>query len=212
MVRKTKDQALETREKILEAATEIFVSKGVAGASLDNIAEKAGVTRGIAEKAGVTRGAIYWHFKNKMDIFEALHEQMHRPLMETVLQDLEKDHPEPLKQLEELCVSMLLDIQRNPQKKRILEIFLVKCDYAGDMECYQQWHNEKKAECFSLCAGYIEKAKAKGRLPGDLDAELITLAISCYMTGIAAEYLRWPDKFDMEKQAPLLIAQFFKGL
>lgn len=65
MARKTKEEALETRNRILEAAVEVFLEKGVSQAGLEV----------IAEKAGVTRGAVYWHFKNKADIFEALQDR-----------------------------------------------------------------------------------------------------------------------------------------
>ena len=62
MVRRTKDAALETRAHILDTAEEVFQKKGVSSTSLDD----------IARAAGVTRGAIYWHFKNKADLFDAL--------------------------------------------------------------------------------------------------------------------------------------------
>ncbi len=58
VARKTKEDAEETKDSILEAATKVFMDKGFSNASLEQ----------IAKKAGVTRGAIYWHFKNKMDI------------------------------------------------------------------------------------------------------------------------------------------------
>ena len=62
MARRTKEEALETRGRILDAAEAVFHEKGVAHASLAE----------IAETAGVTRGAIYWHFKDKADLFHAM--------------------------------------------------------------------------------------------------------------------------------------------
>ena len=56
-MRKTKQEALQTRNNLLEAALIVFYDRGVAQASLDE----------IAKTAGVTRGALYWHFKNKED-------------------------------------------------------------------------------------------------------------------------------------------------
>ena len=108
MAKKTKEEAQETRQSILEAAVEVFTAKGVAGATLHE----------IAETAGVTRGAIYWHFRNKLDVFAALQEQLHSSVMDTVLADLERDHPHPLKQLEQLCVALLRDLETNTTKTR----------------------------------------------------------------------------------------------
>ena len=61
MVRRTKEEALETRSKILEAAEQAFYERGVARTTLAD----------IATLAGVTRGAIYWHFSNKAEIGRA---------------------------------------------------------------------------------------------------------------------------------------------
>src|SRR5690606_10590111 len=62
MARRTKAEAMETREQILDAAELVFHRKGVSCTSLND----------IAAEAGVTRGAIYWHFKNKHDVFIAM--------------------------------------------------------------------------------------------------------------------------------------------
>jgi TetR/AcrR family acrAB operon transcriptional repressor len=55
MARATKEEALETRNRIIDAAEEVMFARGVAQTSLAD----------VADAAGVTRGAIYWHFKNK---------------------------------------------------------------------------------------------------------------------------------------------------
>ena len=59
VARRTKDEAVETRNQILDAAERIFSERGVSRTSLTD----------IAEAAEVTRGAIYWHFKDKADLF-----------------------------------------------------------------------------------------------------------------------------------------------
>jgi AcrR family transcriptional regulator len=201
MVRRTKEDAQETRESILEAASAIFVKKGVAKASLEE----------IAQEAGVTRGAVYWHFKNKVDIFQALHDQLHIPLTDMILQDLEKEHPNPLKQLEELCVELLIDLERNVQKKRILTIFFLKCDYSGEMEDILRKQNAQKAESFGLFTRYFERAQSKGYLSHETEPKILTLSLFCYLTGIAQEYIRNMGCFSLEKQAPVMMKQFFAG-
>nr|ADO32809.1 truncated multiple transferable resistance repressor [Neisseria gonorrhoeae] len=70
-MRKTKTEALKTKEHLMLAALETFYRKGIARTSLNE----------IAQTAGVTRGALYWHFKNKEDLFDALfHLRRHRKL------------------------------------------------------------------------------------------------------------------------------------
>jgi len=58
MKRNEKD-TLQTREKLLSAALKVFTAKGFAATRLQD----------IANEAGMTRGAVYWHFKNKIEIF-----------------------------------------------------------------------------------------------------------------------------------------------
>ena len=62
MARRTKLEAEQTRHAILDAAERIFYAHGVTRTSLEE----------IAKHAGVTRGAVYWHFKDKIELCEAM--------------------------------------------------------------------------------------------------------------------------------------------
>ena len=55
MVRKTKEEAEQTRKELIQAARRVFHQCGVSRSTLEK----------IAKAAGVTRGAVYWHFKDK---------------------------------------------------------------------------------------------------------------------------------------------------
>lgn len=202
MVRKTKEEAQETRSNILIAAGDVFWEKGVAGGSLEN----------IAERAGVTRGAIYWHFKNKCDLFSALHDELHRSLLEIILRDMETEHPEPLRQLEQLCVALLHNLASDPHKRKVLSIFLLRCDYSGDMQAFLDQQNAQKAKSAELFNRYFQRAIEKGHLESTSDPHILTLSLFCYLTGIVHEYIRNDALFTMEEQAPQLIGQFFRGL
>jgi AcrR family transcriptional regulator len=60
-------EAMGTRERILEVATELFTEKGYDKTSL----------REIAERLGFTKAALYYHFESKEDILLALHMRLH---------------------------------------------------------------------------------------------------------------------------------------
>ncbi len=62
---------------------------------------------------GSARGCFQPLTENKTQIFDALHERLHRPFVDMILEDLEKDHPEPLVQLRDLCIKILLDLEQN---------------------------------------------------------------------------------------------------
>ena len=58
-MRRTKEDAEQTREDIFRSGIKVFARKGYAATTMND----------IAREAGVTRGAIYWHFKNKEDFY-----------------------------------------------------------------------------------------------------------------------------------------------
>src|SRR5690606_41278730 len=70
VARRTKAEAEATREAILDAAEEVFIENGVSRATLEQ----------IARRAGVTRGAVYWHFKDKNDLFTAMINRVRLPM------------------------------------------------------------------------------------------------------------------------------------
>ena len=70
MARRTKHEAQATRSLILDTAELVFEQRGASGSSLHE----------IARAAGLTRGAIYWHFKDKAALFDAMMERAHMPL------------------------------------------------------------------------------------------------------------------------------------
>ena len=58
---------VNTRERILDVALDLFIEQGFDGTSL----------RQIAEQLGVTKAALYYHFTSKDDILMALHMRLH---------------------------------------------------------------------------------------------------------------------------------------
>lgn len=67
-MRRTKEEALQTREKILMSALDILSKKSYANASVSE----------IVENVGLSKGAFYWHFRNKNDLLVQLVEGMCR--------------------------------------------------------------------------------------------------------------------------------------
>ncbi|KMY32730.1 TetR/AcrR family transcriptional regulator [Lysinibacillus xylanilyticus] len=64
-------EAMERRNEILDAADELFGQKGFDGTS----------TNDILEKVGIARGTLYYHFKSKEDIMDALIERYNTQIL-----------------------------------------------------------------------------------------------------------------------------------
>lgn len=70
-VGRREEKKAETRAKLLDAAAKVFARRGLAAASLDE----------IAEEAGLTKGAVYSNFESKEDLVNALlHARLDEPL------------------------------------------------------------------------------------------------------------------------------------
>ena len=92
MVRRTKKDAELTRQSIINAAREVFLVRGVSRTTMDH----------IATQANVTRGAIYWHFNNKKELFDAMRQQVFLPLIDRMDDTLlVEDSENPLARIED---------------------------------------------------------------------------------------------------------------
>lgn len=78
-----------TQERILVAATELFVSGGYERTTMAD----------IAERAGVSRATVFWHFSEKASLFRESFSRLLAPFRESLEQDF--DDVAPRKRLEE---------------------------------------------------------------------------------------------------------------
>jgi TetR/AcrR family acrAB operon transcriptional repressor len=191
MVRRTKEEAEETRQSILDAAEHLFHERGVSRTSLAD----------IASAAGVTRGAIYWHFENKVDLFQAMLERLHLPLEELAPASEREDEPNPLGHTRELLVRLLRNIELDPQTRRIQEILAHKCEYTDDLGDLRQKMQALHVECDERIEKSLRNAVSKGQLPADLDCRRATLCLHGYVHGLQANWLLAPGGDSLAAQA-----------
>ena len=89
MPRRTKEDALKTRQLLIESAIQQFALRGVTSTTLAD----------IADAAGVTRGAVYWHFASKAELFNEMWQQQ-LPLRDLLQHEFNlKDDQDPLSTL-----------------------------------------------------------------------------------------------------------------
>ncbi|HSC82501.1 MAG TPA: TetR family transcriptional regulator, partial [Pseudomonas sp.] len=173
MARRTKEEAAETRVQILDAAERVFHDKGVSRASLAE----------IAASAGVSRGAIYWHFANKVDLFQAMLERMHLPLEELARASENEDETNPLGHMRELLVRLLQRVELDPQSRRIGEILHYKCEYSDDLGDLRQQMHSVHLDCNERITRSLRNAVSKAQLPNDLDCPRAAVCVHAYIEG-----------------------------
>jgi len=202
MARRTKEEALETRSRILDAAEQVFHAKGVSSASLEE----------IAATAEVTRGAIYWHFKDKAELFDAMMQRVVLPAEDFLEQAGEQVKGNPLELLRQATVSVLMRCARDERTRRIFEIAYNKCEYVGDAAAVRDRHIASQNQCLkSIEAGFRECVKA-GQLAADVSPRVAAIGAMSLVSGLIANYVLDPDSLPLKRHAVALVDIYFRGL
>jgi TetR/AcrR family acrAB operon transcriptional repressor len=202
MARRTKSEALETRSRILDAAERVFHEKGVANGSLEE----------IAAAAEVTRGAIYWHFKDKAELFDAMMQRVVLPAEDLLEQAGETVKSDPLELLRQATVSVLMRTARDERTQRIFEIAYLKCEYVGDAACVRERHVASQNQCLkSIEAGFRSCVKA-GQLAPDVSPRVAAIGAMSLVSGLIANYVLDPASFPLKRHAEALVDIYFRGL
>lgn len=191
MVRRTKEEALETRSQILEAAERAFFERGVARTTLAD----------IATLAGVTRGAIYWHFSNKADLLQAMLDTLHEPLEELARASENEEELDPLGCVRKLLIQLFQQVALDLKTRRINEILFHKCELTDEMCDLRQQRREVSLECNKRITLALRNAMRRGQLPEDLDPERAAVAVHAYFDGILYQWLLVPESFALADEA-----------
>lgn len=99
-----------TTRRLLEFAREEFAAQGYDGASVDR----------IAERAGLTKGAVYYHFGSKPGFFRAVFEQTEIELVERI-EARALSFEDPLEGVIRGC-EVFVDVAADPEFSRIILI------------------------------------------------------------------------------------------
>lgn len=195
MARSTKLEALETRNRILDAAERVFHTRGVSHSSLED----------VAQAAQVTRGAIYWHFKNKSDLFEAMLARVKLPMEAMVEAGGDARQPDPLGQLRSALVFVLREIALNPQSRIVFEIMFLKCELVEVTDPLWVRRQEGARRAQDNLQRIVRNAVAREQLPADLDAPLACTALRAMMGGLISNWVFMPGQFDLALEAGRLV-------
>lgn len=203
MPRRTKAEADQTRNALLDAAERLFQAQGVSRTSLQD----------IAQAAGATRGAIYWHFKDKADLFNAMMERVTLPLEQAGL-DTEPDDTAAIR-LERLLLVVrkaLHDTVHHLQTRRVFDIATHKVELTGELEAVAHLRQESlRQSCLCMSQTLAALAAEQGRsLP--MPADAAGVGLFALIDGLIGSWLLSPDGFDLELAGQLTITNYLRGL
>jgi TetR/AcrR family acrAB operon transcriptional repressor len=189
MARRSRKESLETRERLLDAALEVFQARGVSRPSLSD----------IAVRAGVTRGAIYVHFANKADLFSALLDRTLLP--PEALSAWNPCAGTPLERLHASCVFLLRQTALDPHWTTMFDIVFHKCEKLEENGAIVQRLRRAREEGMGNLARLAREAVAEGELPADLDVDLAIGLLHSSLIGTMSQWLLHRTGVDLATQA-----------
>ncbi|MNC10581.1 putative acrEF/envCD operon repressor [compost metagenome] len=191
MARKTKADALKTRQHLINVAITLFAKNGVSTTTLAD----------IADAAGMTRGAIYWHFDSKVSLFNEIWNIQSCIALE-IRRKLKIQNPDnDLKLLREIIIETLKFISTDRRQHELLQILYHTCEFNGEMYSEREireryWFNRERMKKL------LRNCISKGQIPVNTNVELAITIIHGYLSGIVKNWLMQPENLNLYEQAP----------
>jgi AcrR family transcriptional regulator len=148
-----------TRDRILQAALEIFAEKGYHRALVDD----------IVRASRTSKGAVYHHFPNKEALFLALVDEFSARLAEGMAAAIGNAHGA----LGKVQAALTAGLETFSRHRDLARILLLESASLGP--AYQSKRLEVHERFASLIQAYLDDAVAEGSIP-PLDTRVATLA------------------------------------
>lgn len=201
MARKTKEDAEVTRQNLLSAALKVFSRQGYAAARLED----------IAEEAGVTRGAIYWHFKNKADLYNILVGETLGGIQSVVDRAVRQGGT-----FLEIQRRVMIYITTLPEVdevyRAVMELTILKTGYEPELQEGLRAKNEAARQVEEELAGYFRMGIAIGEVRAELDPVIAARSMMAYMNGILLNWLMDQQAFSLRECVPALVDIYIRGI
>ncbi len=179
------ERAAETREKVLDAATEVFAARGYASTRVED----------LVERAQISRRTLYEHFGSVDAILEEVYERAVRISFTTVLQKL-MGVTDPIDRVAVGITAYYEMIRDNAAAARVVfEVYRT----AGDAQAARYELNTTRYA--TLMLEFLTQAFAAGRL-GRMPDETSVYALTKGLDAVAIRALQRKEHADLPQVAP----------
>jgi AcrR family transcriptional regulator len=162
MARKTKAEAAITRRRILKASLDLFAEKGYERATLDD----------VARRIRLTKGAVYWHFKSKPELLEALVADMTVRHAEELGRSLAE--PDSLDALRDHLVRRARFVTDTPDNSKFFRIMMRLNWAAARFAPVKRRLHQLETGIFAVIGRTLDRLNARGELRGGVDVPVMT--------------------------------------
>ncbi|MEE1756578.1 ScbR family autoregulator-binding transcription factor [Streptomyces sp. SP18CS02] len=181
------DRAVRTRRMILEAAALVFDERGYEAATITE----------VFERAGLTKGALYFHFPSKEDLARGVLAGA------TVLAGV---RPQGLV-LQELVDTLLLAAHRLPREPMLGAAFRIAVDPASRQLLGTGWPAWSDA-----LTRLLRRAKERDEVHRHLDEAEAARIIVCAWAGVRVVTEGLPESYDLAREVGVLLGMLLPGI
>lgn len=200
-MRRTKEEAEVTRQRLLDAALSVFSKQGYDATRLED----------IAEAAEVTRGAIYHHFGGKVELYNALVQERFARANQ-VIQDVMAEDGTPLQILRRLMVRSLEYLEEDADYRAVQELVSFKTAILPELEEGIRMKNEGTNAFIGYLTEMVAQGIAAEEIRANVKPEDTALAIIGLTNGLSLIWLLDQKRFSLRERAEGIIDTFLQGL
>ena len=201
MARKTKEEAEKTRHQILNAALAVFSRKGFGRSTMTD----------IANEAGITRGAIYWHFKDKANLFEALSDDI-ESASGARFEDIPWESFLSLDEVRDFILGYLCRFETDDRFRSFYEVVIYKTEDQEELEPVLAKERTKIRRVKQQLITTFQKFQEEGLMRNDLDPGHAAILACAFIWGLIEIWLLDKTFFSIKDSAPALTEHFFKSM
>ena len=204
-MRRTKEDAEQTRRRIIAAARSMFARRGVTRTTLEQ----------VARAARVTRGAVYWHFANKTELFYAMREEVSLPLIDRIALADEggagSDDADPLVTVERFLSGVLKAIEEDAATRETFDIVSFKCEYVGAFDRERRQQVRGCSDLHEALLRAYRRARRAGVLAQGVAPDSAALETCAFLSGLVRLWLLDEGGLLVRKAAARMIAEHVRG-
>ncbi|HCL6765579.1 TPA: multidrug efflux transporter transcriptional repressor AcrR, partial [Klebsiella pneumoniae] len=150
---------------------------------------------------GCNEGAIYWHFKNKSDLFNEIWELSDASISDLEIEYRAKFPNDPLSVIREILVYVLEATVTEERRRLMMEIIYHKCEFVGEMTVVQQAQRQLSLASYERIEQTLKECIAAKLLPANLLTRRAAVLMRSYLSGLMENWLFAPDSFDLHAEA-----------
>jgi len=205
MPRRTKEEAEQTRQHLMETALRLFAERGISRTSLKD----------VAAEAELTHGALYWHFKNRADLVAALYHEYRLPLDDLYIDQLQSARQDALLSLGDFVADWCDLVLNDETAARIWRVFHQGRDYEPELKAIEAEIHAEQRDWIELLTKIIKKARKQNQIGAKPSAKKDPLPASvlAVVMGVVASVQQLdPKLIDTKKHIKQIVSGYLYGL